>query len=93
MRQSLPRPFPEAPEERRSASILGEHRRRLVEDQDTGVVIERLEDFDPLLFADRETPSRRSGSTSSPKSGGDGETAWRGQRSQIPGPELFRSRA
>ena len=31
-----------------------EHRGRLVEDEDVGVAVERFDQFDPLLFADRE---------------------------------------
>ena len=31
-----------------------EHGGRLVEDQDAGVAVERLEDFDALLLADRQ---------------------------------------
>ncbi len=74
---------------------IGQHRGRLVEDQDAGVVIERLEDFDPLLFADREIAepgigidveaeaSRRSTAV----------CARPAAFSELPGPELFRSRS
>jgi hypothetical protein len=39
----------------------GEHRGRLVEDQQAGVAVERLEDLDPLLEADREVLDQRVG--------------------------------
>ena len=36
-----------------------EHRSRLVEYEDAGILVERLEDLDPLLFAERELPDPR----------------------------------
>ena len=33
-----------------------EHRRRLVEDEDARVLVQRLENLDPLLLAERELP-------------------------------------
>ena len=46
-----------------------QHRRRLVEDEDARVAIERLEDFDALALADRRGRRRvASGSTARPKS-------------------------
>ena len=45
-----------------------QHPGRLVEDQDLGAAIERLEDLDALLQADRRSPMMASGSTSSPYS-------------------------
>ena len=36
--------------------LRGEHRRRLVHDQDPGAAVEHLQDLDPLLLADRELP-------------------------------------
>ena len=55
---------PSAAIERRvTNSALGllwrEHRRRLVEDQDARLSVERLEDLHPLLLADRELPDSR----------------------------------
>ena len=38
-----------------------EHRGGLVEDQDAGVAVERLEDFDALLLADRQRTDARHG--------------------------------
>ena len=39
----------------------GQHARRLVEDQDVGVAVERLEDLDPLLHADADVLDQRVG--------------------------------
>ncbi len=36
--------------------LRGEHRGRLVHDQDPGAAVEQLEDLDPLLLTDRELP-------------------------------------
>ena len=36
-----------------------QHRGRLVEDQDVGLAVERLQDLDPLLLADREVGDQR----------------------------------
>ena len=47
--------------------LLGrQHGRRLVEDEDPGLAVERLEDLDPLLPADRQRPTLASGSISNP---------------------------
>ena len=45
--------------EERARLLRREHRGRLVEDQDARVAVERLEDLDPLLLADRELPDPR----------------------------------
>ena len=48
--------------QRREQSLgldIGQHRGWLVEDQDAGVVIERLEDLDALLLADRQVAKTR----------------------------------
>ena len=42
-----------------SRLLRRQHRRRLVEDQDARVAVERLEDLHPLLLADRELPDPR----------------------------------
>ena len=46
-----------------SKSVVGllrrEHGGRLVEDQDPRLAVERLQDLDPLLLADRELPDAR----------------------------------
>ncbi len=39
----------------------GQHARRFVQDQDVGLPVERLEDFDPLLVADRQVLDQRVG--------------------------------
>ena len=40
--------------EQRGGFLRRQHRRRLIEDQDAGVAIERLQDLDALALADRE---------------------------------------
>ena len=45
--------------EERLGLLWREHRGRLVHDQNPGVAIERLQDLDPLLLADRELPDLR----------------------------------
>ena len=53
-----------------SASVFArrQHRRRLVEDEDPRIAIERLEDLDALALADVRLPTGASGSTARPKS-------------------------
>jgi len=41
--------------------LRGEHRRRLIEDQDLGLAIERLEDLDSLLDSHRQVADERIG--------------------------------
>ena len=41
--------------------LRGEHRGRLVHDQDPGAAVEHLQDLDPLLLADRELPDPGAG--------------------------------
>ena len=45
--------------EERARLLRRQHRGRLVEDQDARVAVERLEDLDALLLADRELPDAR----------------------------------
>jgi len=45
--------------EQRVRLLRGQHRRRLVEDQDARVAVERLEDLDALLLAHRQLPDAR----------------------------------
>ena len=45
--------------EQRARLLRGQHRGRLVEDQHARVAVERLEDLDALLLADRELPDAR----------------------------------
>ena len=45
--------------EQRVRLLRREHRRRLVHDEDPRVAVERLQDLDPLLLADRELPDAR----------------------------------
>ena len=45
--------------EQRLGLLRRQHRGRLVEDQDARLAVERLEDLDPLLLADRELPDPR----------------------------------
>ena len=42
--------------EQRIGLLRGQHRRRLVEDQHARVAVERLQDLDPLLLAQRQLP-------------------------------------
>ena len=50
--------LPQRPEQHLGL-LRREHRGRLVEDQDAGVAVERLQDLDPLLLAERELPDPR----------------------------------
>ena len=43
------------------ALLRRQDRGRLVEDEDAGVAVKRLENFDPLAHADRETSDDRVG--------------------------------
>ena len=43
-------------DEERVGLVRREHRGRLVEDEDARLLVERLQDLDPLLLADRELP-------------------------------------
>ena len=45
--------------EERVGLLRREHRGRLVHDQDPRLAVERLQDLDALLLADRELPDRR----------------------------------
>jgi hypothetical protein len=47
--------------EERLRLLRGEHRGRLVQDQDPAFAVERLENLHPLLLADRELPDLRAG--------------------------------
>ena len=54
--------------EQRLALLRRQHRGRLVEDQDAGAAVERLQDLDALALADRQRRRRaRPGSTGRPK--------------------------
>ena len=44
--------------EERHRLLRREHRGRLVHDQDARLAVERLQDLDALLLADRELPDR-----------------------------------
>ena len=52
--------------EQRLGLLRGEHSGRLVEDQHARLAVERLQDLDPLLLADRQLPDRARGSTARP---------------------------
>ena len=63
-------PWPREPAQDREdlLGLLGrQDRRRLVEDEDPRVAVERLEDLDALLPADRQRADLGSGSISNPK--------------------------
>ena len=53
-------------DEERLGLLRGEHRGRLVEDEDPRLAVERLQDLDPLLLAHRELPDLRVGIDSRP---------------------------
>ena len=60
-----------------------QHRRRLVEHEDVGVAVERLQDLDPLLLPDRDvldaSPSGRRRARTAPRSRAPGRSPRRGR--------------
>ena len=53
--------------EERVGLVRRQHGGRLVEDEDAGVLVERLQDLDALLLADRELPDTRTWVDGEPK--------------------------
>ncbi len=53
--------------EQRAGLLRRQHRGRLVQDQHARVAVERLEDLDALLLADRELPDARAGVDGQPE--------------------------
>ena len=63
----LPSAFRRAEDREQLGRLLRrQHGGRLVEDQDVGAAVERLQDLDPLLLADGDRSTRASGSTAKP---------------------------